>query len=230
MNPADLLLRAKEAIVAFPEASLSLFFGGLAIGWAVSFMFAHRELKVNRIIIAELKEPNISQAVKDQLLNSALPQRRVGPWVRSLGGILMAAAVAAAVAWAIQTKAPIDSSRHLSDDKKISMAAKLQLDPNETYSVEFNSASNCDECEEFAEEIREFINKLNGWKATGGTTIFGSARERGIKIVVRTIDDKLKAATLIHDAFENAGIPTIWNYYEQQPGGTFTVLIARRER
>src|SRR5450432_1103474 len=118
MNPADLLLRAKEAIVAFPEASLSLFFGGLAIGWAVSFMFAHRELKVNRIIIAELKEPNISQAVKDQLLNSALPQRRVGPWVRSLGGILMAAAVAAAVAWAIQTKAPIDSSRHLSDDKK----------------------------------------------------------------------------------------------------------------
>jgi hypothetical protein len=75
MNPIEILLNAKEAVIAFPEACASLFVGGVVLGWTASFFFSHRDLKVNRLIIDEIRRTNsISQTMKNELLQHTLPQ------------------------------------------------------------------------------------------------------------------------------------------------------------
>jgi hypothetical protein len=102
-EPAD-FSKVREAVMAYPEASIAIFVGGLFIGWGASWLLAHRELKVNRVIISELRQSNISQATKDSLLSNVLPQHRFGPWLKSLGTISIAAIAAAASVWMLQPK------------------------------------------------------------------------------------------------------------------------------
>jgi hypothetical protein len=65
--------------------------------------------------------------------------------------------------------------RHLTTYQSQRMKPELMLGPNENYSIEFNSVQNCDECEVYAQEFRDFVGNLTGWKAGGGTITFASA-------------------------------------------------------
>ena len=49
------------------------------------------------------------------------------------------------------------SGRHLRPDQKIRMTAALELSPQEQYAVQINCIANCEECELFAEELRDFF-------------------------------------------------------------------------
>lgn len=100
------LLKAREAVMAFPEATITLLLGGLVIGWVSSFAFAHRELKVNRLIIAELRQSGLSEAAKAELLKSAVPRQKLGPWFKSFSVVLFTAGIAALVAWLMQPRIP----------------------------------------------------------------------------------------------------------------------------
>jgi hypothetical protein len=55
-----------------------------------------------------------------------------------------------------------DFSRHLEDEQKNRMRPELQLSANEAYSIEFNSVQNCDECEDYAQELRDFVGTFRG--------------------------------------------------------------------
>jgi hypothetical protein len=163
MDVLEMVTKGREAIVAFPEASFALFLG-LLIGWGASFAFAHKELKVTGFLIDELRRSNISEVTKAQLLANAPQSRWLGSWIKSLGVIALAAAVG--VAWIIQPKGT--PARHLTAEQQTRLAEVLRLGPGENYSIEFNSPPNCDECEEFAQELRDFVGGLPGWKAAGG--------------------------------------------------------------
>ena len=52
--------------------------------------------------------------------------------------------------------------RHLSPDQRARMRLALRVKPTKTYYFDINSLPDCDECEQFAEEIRAFINSVPG--------------------------------------------------------------------
>lgn len=72
----------------------------------------------------------------------------------------------------LKTKLSNQEIRSLKPDQKRRMELTLQLNPTEHYAFQVNSAPNCDECEQFAEEIREFISAIPGWSAGGGPLTF----------------------------------------------------------
>ena len=61
--------------------SIWIFGLGLALGWGASWFLAHRELKVNRSIIAAVKDATITEDAKRQILAHALPQRGLLKWL-----------------------------------------------------------------------------------------------------------------------------------------------------
>ncbi|MGH6935082.1 MAG: hypothetical protein ACRED2_02685, partial [Methylocella sp.] len=75
-------------------------------------------------------------------------------------------------------------------------------------SVEIESM--CDECEEYAQELRDAINSAPGWKAVGGTTIFGSAAILGIRFYVRSLDNRSSTAIKLGAALDAAGLKFEW--------------------
>ncbi|MGC1778576.1 MAG: hypothetical protein WBB34_11560 [Xanthobacteraceae bacterium] len=103
---------------------------------------------------------------------------------------MLAALVIPAYVWVDQSwpTLPPDRARHLLDDQKVRMAAILNLQPSEHYSVEINSVQNCDECEDYAQEFRDFIGSIPGWKATGSVITFWdpSAPRTGLQLIVGT--------------------------------------------
>src|SRR6202008_707515 len=88
-----------------------------------------------------------------------------------------------------QVPGPGQQERHLIQQQKDRLRVGLLLPVNESHTVEFNSVPNCDECEEYAQEFREFVSSLPGWKAGGSTLIFSRPYERGLKLF--TNDDQL---------------------------------------
>jgi hypothetical protein len=231
MNYLEELLKAKEAIVAFPEASVALFAVGLAIGWAVSLAFSHKELKVTRIIISELRQPNISQATRDRLLESAPRRRGTSAWLKSLGAILIAAIVGATVAVMLQPKAPVDLSRHLSGDQKNRMIQSLKLSPDESYSIQINSLPNCDECEVYAQELRDLVQSIPRWKAGGSALLFTdpNAPRTGLQLILSDkampdVGKKLLAA------FAAADVPLTPRPSEAFQQLDAVIVVARRPK
>lgn len=65
------------------------------------------------------------------------------------------------------------SARHLKPEQKAKLTRLLKLGPTEHFNLQINSIPNCEECEDYAEELREFFGSLpGGWTAGGGVTIF----------------------------------------------------------
>jgi hypothetical protein len=121
--------------------------------------------------------------------------------------------------------------RQLTGEERVRLVTSLRGAGGTDQSVEINSASNCDECEEYAHELRDAINSVSGWKATGGTTIFGSAAIRGIRFDVRSLDKRPQAIIKLGAAFEAAKIPFEWIETEQLAQGyEYHVFVARRLR
>jgi hypothetical protein len=95
--------------------------------------------------------------------------------------------------------------RHLRSEGKDRMRRALALGPNEIYELQVNSAPGCDECEQFAEEIRIFLNTIPGWKAGGGPLIFPQPPRRGLWLVAADLTSR--PVELLFKAFEGGGVP-----------------------
>jgi hypothetical protein len=64
-------------------------------------------------------------------------------------------------------------ARHLKPEQKAKLTRLLRLGPTEKFNLQINSIPNCEECEDYAQELREFFGSLpGGWTAGGGVTIF----------------------------------------------------------
>src|SRR5262249_44208814 len=87
---------------------------------------------------------------------------------------------------------PLPEIRHLRSDLKDRMRRELALNIDETYSFELNSMPSCDECEQFAEEIRTFVNTIPGWKVSGGPLIFAQPPRRGLWLIANESDQHLR--------------------------------------
>jgi hypothetical protein len=109
--------------------------------------------------------------------------------------------------------------RHINNEDRIQLITTLRKAGGSDQSVEINSASNCDECEEYAQELREVISSIPGWKATGGTTIFGTAATRGIWFFVLSLDGRHPAIMKLASAFEAAHLKFEW---AEDPAFKFT--------
>jgi hypothetical protein len=117
--------------------------------------------------------------------------------------------------------------RHLTSDQKQRLQQGLQLSPNENYTFQLNSMPSCDECEQFAEELRTFFNTIPGWKAGGGPLIFAQQRpRRGLWLVSRDEEKHSVPVEKISKAFDGAGVALIHSSEEVQPA-TFVILVAR---
>jgi hypothetical protein len=118
--------------------------------------------------------------------------------------------------------------RLLSSDQKVRMRPLLHLEPDETYSVQVNSAPNCDECEQYAESIREFLLSVPGWKAGGSAIIFAEPfrRRRGIALYTRDDEKNSKSVEKISSAFAAAGI-LLAHEIENYPPGLIIIVVYR---
>jgi len=125
----------------------------------------------------------------------------------------------------IKTVSPT-AARHLDDEQRIRMKKALKLSPDENYEFQINSAPSCDECELFAQELRDFFNIAPGWTAGGGPIIFPMPRLHGL-VLLSVGDGKITAAVQkIKMAFSSAGMPLEYRSDGVQPG-SFVILVAR---
>jgi hypothetical protein len=128
----------------------------------------------------------------------------------------------------VEHRVLLPEGRHLTADQKIRMRPILRLDPTETYELQVNSAPNCDECELYADEIREFLSSIPGWKPRGSAIIFSEPfrRRRGIVIITREDEKKSSSVEKISKAFDAAGI-ILSNEIENYQKGQFVIVIYR---
>jgi hypothetical protein len=120
----------------------------------------------------------------------------------------------------------VGTARHLSGDQRERMKLALRLESNENYRFQINSTQNCDECELFAEELRDFFNSVPGWKAEGSVLFFSQPFRRGLRLVTRSDEQHIKPVEKISKAFEDAGIALPRETEESEPGG-FVIIVAR---
>jgi hypothetical protein len=110
------------------------------------------------------------------------------------------------------------------------MIAALRLPNNEHYSCQINTVASCDECEQFAEQLRRIINEVPGWSATGGPLIFASNYStHGMRIMTNTKGRNSKPVRLMANAFAEVGYPLeprIENDFSNDL--PFVVIIGRR--
>jgi hypothetical protein len=96
-------------------------------------------------------------------------------------------------------------------------------------SIEINSA--CDECEEYADELRDTIGKVTGWSANGGTLIFTSAAIRGVRFYVRSLDNRAQAAIALGNALGAAHLHFEWIEDASLPQGyEYRIVVFRQVR
>lgn len=119
--------------------------------------------------------------------------------------------------------------RHLRNEDRIQLITTLRSSNDVNQSVEINSASNCDECEEYAQELREAIGSIPGWRASGGTTIFGSAATRGIRFLVFSLEKRPNEFIKLAAAFDAAQIRFEWIEDKTLSGYNY-ILVARQVR
>ncbi|WP_026607950.1 hypothetical protein [Methylocapsa acidiphila] len=120
-------------------------------------------------------------------------------------------------------------TRMLKPSQRSRMEPLLNLDLAQSYSLEVNSVPNCDECEQFAENIREFFNSIPGWKASGSVAFccppFPSGH--GLYLLTKEEEKHSELAEKLFQAFEAGGALLT---RESNPGaskGTLMILVAR---
>jgi hypothetical protein len=119
------------------------------------------------------------------------------------------------------------SGRHLRPDQKIRMTAALELSPQEQYAVQINCIANCEECEVFAEELRNFFTTIAGWNVSGGTLTVADTRWRhGLYLVTNSNETDIAPVEKIRSAFSSAGIVLIAATDDVRQG-TFAIVVGR---
>jgi hypothetical protein len=122
-----------------------------------------------------------------------------------------------------------NSARHLLPQQGSRLAAKLGAEQDEHFMIEFNSVQNCDECEEYAQELRDFLNAIRGFKSGGGVIAFSvdTKYRQGLHLIV----SEEYAATLtdrILSAFDAADIPLLLGDPEKLYGDTNAIVVVGR--
>jgi hypothetical protein len=121
-------------------------------------------------------------------------------------------------------------SWQLTAEQRAKLSSGLRLAAGEKYSIEINSVPSCETCEEFAQELRELIGNIPGWKAPGSTLVFSIPFRRGLKIVTRTNERNLPFVVRLVTAFEGAGIPLPSEEEDNLTVGTAIIVVGRRAR
>lgn len=203
--------------------------GGVAVGFIIGaialFAISCNFIKLTHF---ELQKP---------FTISVIPQR--GYWkafvLAVTGAILLSATVSTIlglVTYTFELKRNLQEEvsrheiRHLNDGQKVRLRRDLELGSDEQFFFQINSMPSCDECEQFAEELREFFNSIPGWKTLGGPLIFPAPPRRGLWFIVNDADQHLKPVEKIFKAFEDAGI-SLKRSSDGTSTGTFVILVAR---
>jgi hypothetical protein len=118
----------------------------------------------------------------------------------------------------------------LTADQRAKLSSGLRLPGGENYSIEINSVPSCETCEDFAQELRELISNIPGWKARGSTLVFSIPFRRGLKIVTRANERNLTFVVRLVTAFESAGLPLPSEEEENLVPGTAIIIVGRRAR
>jgi hypothetical protein len=121
-------------------------------------------------------------------------------------------------------------SWQLTAEQRAKLSSGLRLAAGEEYSIEINSVPSCETCEEFAQELRELIGNIPGWKAPGSTLVFSIPFRRGLKLVTKTNERNLPFVVRLVTAFESAGIPLPSEEEENLIAGTAIIVVGRRTR
>ena len=176
------------------------------------------------------KDSNVSgsplKRIWDDLCERAWAEGRIikGAPVAFALAVLISSVALSAVAWRIidafyqeriavlQTMAQNRSApfataaRHLKPEQRARLAEALQLNPNEKFNIQINSIPNCEECEDYAQELREFFNGIRGWSAGGSVLIFPfpSFLREGLHLTVDVNQQALNKSLL--SAFEAAHV------------------------
>jgi hypothetical protein len=150
------------------------------------------------------------------------------------GGVILAlllSAILGQAAYIIQSRdlyfGAVPAARHLTDEQKERMRVALRLEPKESYALDVNSMPNCDECEVYAEELREFIGSIPGWRAGGGVIIFTMPHEYGLKLFTYADEENAPAPTKLRNAFNSAGLELISESNPQMSKGQNIIVVAR---
>jgi hypothetical protein len=116
---------------------------------------------------------------------------------------------------------PKQQEWRLQDSERSKIIQSLSAHPGKFVYV--NSASNCQQCEEYAEDIREAIAAAPNWTGSGGNTIFGNASIRGIKLQTTNIKNPDDLMREIAEAFNAANIRYEWA--DVSPNGYDAVYV-----
>jgi hypothetical protein len=116
--------------------------------------------------------------------------------------------------------------RHLTSSQKARLWNTLSIPISSNYAFDINSAPSCDECEQFAEELREFINTIPGWRVGGGAIIFQVPAPLNHGLWILAKDDRSTKAMMIKSAFADAGMPLTYSD-ENLKNGDVIVVIGR---
>jgi hypothetical protein len=117
--------------------------------------------------------------------------------------------------------------RCLTQEQRERMKSILLSAPTETHFLMVASMPNCDECAQFADDIRTFFNSVPGWKADEPPIIFSEPppHKRGIYLLMS--DDEKIPAGKISMSFEAAGMSITAETDKGFQRGTLTILIGR---
>ncbi|WP_257164762.1 hypothetical protein [Bradyrhizobium sp. SRS-191] len=163
-------------------------------------------------------------------LRSAGPDGATVPLPDEVRVVLILLAIAVVAPWAIfihemWPEKPIQ--RHLDNSQKERLRANLKLSSDEHYAFQINRVPSCDECEQFAEELRNFFDSIPGLRAAGGPLIFASRYPRGISFV--TNGKGGVGSAKLFSAMQDAGMIPARETESQMKDGDFVVLIGRSQ-
>jgi hypothetical protein len=117
------------------------------------------------------------------------------------------------------------TTRHLENAQKERLKANLKLALGERYEFQVNSVPSCDECEQFAEELRDFLGSIPGVQTGGGPLIFAGRSPRGISFI--TNGNRSVGGGKVFSALQDAGVGPKPETESQMKDGDFVVLIGR---
>jgi hypothetical protein len=125
--------------------------------------------------------------------------------------------------------------RHLSSDERSRMAKYLRQnrtcggpDCTSSFEITIDSAPNCDECEVYAQEFRDFVKSASDWSVRGGP-LLTAHQGKGIQLYTAEGVDRPESAQAFSKALLEAGLAFSWETESVEAKQFFTVVINRQK-
>jgi hypothetical protein len=123
--------------------------------------------------------------------------------------MLLCAVIVPAMIFIHELIPPESTARRLKPDQRSAFTKGLSTSPKGHFVYVYSSPS-CDECERYAQEIREAINNVPGWTGGGAPDLFGTAAIKGIKIYTQSKAAAPEVTKVISGALAAAKISFDW--------------------